>query len=201
MNKFRGRPRGGSDAKDRILSAGRMLFLEHGYVATTMRAVAAAADVDAALISYHFGSKQGLFGAAMALAISPGQVIAQALEGDPEQVPRRIVQAVLTTWDDPELGGPLTLLLQQVQRDPVSMRTFREYVERELVGRLAQYIGGPDATERAATALTITLGLIMSRYVLELGPTAEMDADRIVRLLTPCLAPPFRRPGVPRTHG
>lgn len=201
MNKSRGRPRGGSDAKDRILSAAQTLFLQHGYNATTMRAVAAAADVDPALISYHFGSKQGLFAGAMALGISPGQVIARLLEGDPEQMPQQIIRSVLTIWDDPELGGSLALLVTQAQRDPALLRTFREYVERELTARLAEHLGGTDATERAGAVLTVTLGLIFSRYVLGLNPTAAMDSERIVQLLAPSLAAVLCQTGSARTGG
>ncbi|PBD02339.1 TetR family transcriptional regulator [Streptomyces sp. Ag82_O1-15] len=201
MNKSRGRPRGGSDAKDRILSAAQTLFLQHGYNATTMRAVAAAADVDPALISYHFGSKQGLFAGAMALGISPGQVIARVLEGDPEQVPQQIIRSILTIWDDPELGGSLALLVTQAQRDPALLRTFREYVERELTARLAEHIGGADATERAGAVLTVTLGLIFSRHVLGLNPTAAMDSERIVQLLAPSLAAVLSQTGSARTGG
>ncbi|MFD9285377.1 TetR family transcriptional regulator [Streptomyces mirabilis] len=201
MNKSRGRPRGGSDAKDRILSAAQKSFLQHGYNATTMRAVAAAADVDPALISYHFGSKQGLFAGAMALGISPGQVIARVIEGDPEQMPQQIIRSILTIWDDPELGGSLALLVMQAQRDPALLRTFREYVERELTARLAEHIGGTDATERAGAVLTVTLGLIFSRYVLGLNPTAAMDSERIVQFLAPSLAAVLRQTGSARTGG
>ncbi|MET7781186.1 TetR family transcriptional regulator [Streptomyces sp. NPDC005388] len=201
MNKSRGRPRGGSDAKDRILSAAQTSFLQHGYNATTMRAVAAAADVDPALISYHFGSKQGLFAGAMALGISPGQVIARVLEGDPEQMPQQLIRSILTIWDDPELGGSLALLVTQAQRDPALLRTFREYVERELTARLAERIGGTDATERAGAVLTVTLGLIFSRYVLGLNPTAAMDSERIVQLLAPSLAAVLWQTGSTRMGG
>lgn len=201
MNKSRGRPRGGSDAKDRILSAARTLFLQHGYNATTMRAVAAAADVDPALISYHFGSKQGLFGGAMALGISPGQVMARVLDGDPKQMPQQVIRSILTIWDDPELGGSLALLVTQAQRDPALLRTFREYVEQELTARLAEHIGGTDATERAGAVLTVTLGLIFSRYVLGLNPTAAMDSERIVQLLAPSLAAVLRPTGSAGTGG
>ncbi|MFF3742391.1 TetR family transcriptional regulator [Streptomyces sp. NPDC002566] len=195
MNKSRGRPRGGSDAKERILAAAKTAFMRHGYNATTMRAVASAAGVDPALISYHFGSKQGLFGGAMALGISPGQVMARVLEGDPGQMSERIIRAVLAVWDDPELGGPLTLLVTQAQRDPALMRAFREYVERELTARLAEHIGGTNAAERAGAVLTTTLGLISSRYVLRLNPMAAMDSERIIGLLAPglgALLPPAR---------
>jgi AcrR family transcriptional regulator len=67
MNKNRGRPPGRPATKARIARVARGLFIERGYQGTTLRAVAAEARVDVALIGYHFGSKQGLFGESMNL--------------------------------------------------------------------------------------------------------------------------------------
>ncbi|MFD5424687.1 TetR family transcriptional regulator [Streptomyces sp. NPDC127084] len=201
MNKSRGRPPGRSDTRARILAAARESFLRHGYNATTMRAVAESVDVDPALISYYYGTKQGLFGSAMSLGIAPGQVIDRVLRSEPERLPQAILQAVLTVWDNPDIGRPLTLLVTQAQRDPALQRTFGEYVQRELIGRLAAHIGGRDATERASGMLTVTLGMIMSRYVLKLHPLASMEPQRVQQLLTPSLTAALHQPGTPRTRG
>ncbi|MFF0143232.1 TetR family transcriptional regulator [Streptomyces sp. NPDC005227] len=187
MKKTRGRPRGESDAKERILTEARASFLQRGYRGTTMRMVAAAADVDLALISYHFGSKQGLFAAAMALGIAPGQVVAQVLDGAPAQLPQGLLRAVLKVWDDPETGGPLVLLVTRAEQDVALRRALQEYVERELTGRLAAHIGGRDCVDRAGSALGLTLGVIFSRYVLRIDPIATMDPERLVELLAPGL--------------
>jgi AcrR family transcriptional regulator len=48
------------DAKTRILDAAERLFMENGYAATSVRMITGAAGVPVALVSYHFGSKQGL---------------------------------------------------------------------------------------------------------------------------------------------
>ncbi|MEU9136889.1 TetR family transcriptional regulator [Streptomyces sp. NPDC048404] len=201
MNKPRGRPRGDSGAKERILFEARASFLQRGYRATTMRVVAAAADVDLALISYHFGSKQGLFGAATALGITPGQVVAQVLECAPDRLPQELLRAVLRVWDDPEAGGPLTLLVTQAEQDLALRRALQEYVERELTGRLAAHIGGRDSTERAGSALTMILGVIFSRYVFKINPIAAMDPEQLVHLLAPGLAAILHRAGPIRRHG
>jgi AcrR family transcriptional regulator len=37
------------------------VFAEHGYEGATARAIAARADVDAAMVNHWFGSKEGLF--------------------------------------------------------------------------------------------------------------------------------------------
>ena len=55
--------------RDAILTAARESFLALGYEGTTIRAVARTAGVDPALVSYYFGSKGDLFGAAVNLRV------------------------------------------------------------------------------------------------------------------------------------
>jgi AcrR family transcriptional regulator len=49
--------------RDRILDVAEQLFAEHGYDGVTLRRIAAGAEVDVALASYHFGKKMDLFNA------------------------------------------------------------------------------------------------------------------------------------------
>jgi AcrR family transcriptional regulator len=51
--------------EERILAAARQIFAERGYDRTTIRAVAAAAGVDAGLVMHYFGSKSLLFARAV----------------------------------------------------------------------------------------------------------------------------------------
>ena len=51
--------------RDRILDAAEKLFAERGYHGVSLRDVTGAADVDVALVSYHFGNKQGLLDAVL----------------------------------------------------------------------------------------------------------------------------------------
>ena len=87
MNKpagaARGRRPGRPETRAEVLEVARRRFLADGYQAVTLRSVAAEAGVDAALISYYFGSKKGLFGAAMALSANPPEAVLEALAGDP----------------------------------------------------------------------------------------------------------------------
>ena len=46
---------------ERILDAAEALFADHGFDATSLRAITHAADVNLAAVHYHFGSKVGLF--------------------------------------------------------------------------------------------------------------------------------------------
>jgi len=49
-----------SDTRQRILDAAETLFVEHGFEATTLRMITAAAEANLAAVNYHFGSKDGL---------------------------------------------------------------------------------------------------------------------------------------------
>ena len=62
-----GRRPGESGTRDAILAAARLAFGRQGYGATSVRAVARAAGVDPSLVLHFFGSKDGLFEAALQL--------------------------------------------------------------------------------------------------------------------------------------
>src|SRR3954449_9111236 len=145
MNKARGRgrPRGTSTTtKADILAAARRLFFEHGYDGVTLRAVASDAGVDVALISYYFGSKKGLFGAAMALGANPALLLAEELRGPLNSLPERIIRTVLRVWDDPVSGPTLRAFLDGIVRDPQVARIFGEMMEHEMIPAVAERVGG-----------------------------------------------------------
>ncbi len=70
-----GRRPGKSETRAQILDSARRAFSQNGFRRTTVRSIAAAADVDPAMIHHHFGSKEQLFAAAIALPIDPVQVL------------------------------------------------------------------------------------------------------------------------------
>ncbi|MFD0900962.1 TetR/AcrR family transcriptional regulator [Actinomadura sediminis] len=199
MNKSRGRRRGSPDTREEILAVARRRFLADGYARVTMRSIAAEAGVDAALISYFFGSKKGLFGAVLGLLANPPEVLAGALPGDPAGLPERILRAQLAAWDDP-VGGPrLALMVRAALQEPDLSRLLRDVVWHEMIERVAATVGGPDASGRAAAFGTQLAGVVFARYLLAIEPIASMPADEFVARQVPAmraaLFPPRRRPG------
>jgi AcrR family transcriptional regulator len=189
MNKSRGpgRPRGDSDARGQILEAGRRQFLALGYRGASLRSIAAEAGVDSALISYYFGSKRGLFAAIMRLNVSPADMVRQSLPGDQAQLPERILANVLTAWDDPVVGAPLVTLYRSAGSDPDATRLVRELFEHEVLGVIAEHLGGREAGARAGIAGSQISGLIFMRYVLRAEPMATMPVQELVRHAAPAL--------------
>jgi AcrR family transcriptional regulator len=190
MNKpagRRGRRVGAPDTRQVVLEVARRRFLAEGYQAVTLRSIAVEAGIDVALISYFFGSKKGLFGAAMALTANPAEIFSRALDGEVAGLPERVLRLLLETWDSPVTGMPLKAMLANALTDEAVGLLVRQALQRELVDKLAERLGGVDA-QRRAVAFTVQLaGVIFARFVLRLEPVASMPADELVRTLTPTL--------------
>ncbi|WP_433890898.1 TetR family transcriptional regulator [Streptomyces sp. CA-111067] len=205
MNKGRGRGRpakgaDGTDATDTrgaILKVARARFLSDGYERVTMRSLAAEAGVDAALISYRFGSKRGLFAACMELSTNPADLLAEALSGPAEGLPERMIANIIRVWDDPEAGAALRALAEAAVSEPDVSRLFREMAEREMIGRIADRLSGPDAPKRAALAASQLIGLVFIRYVLRLEPLASMPPDELTTRTAPSLRTALTTPRPP----
>ncbi len=191
----RGRPRRGrppgqaSDARERIRDAARHRFMAEGYQDVTMRAVAADAGVDVALVSYYFESKHGLFAAALALPVNPLERIGPALAVADDEVADSLLRTFLSVWDDPETGTPLRAVAAAAVADANLARLVREMVTRELLPVIGARIGSP---QRAGAIVTTMAGLIFTRYLLRLEPIASLPPDGVVALLGPVLTAAVR---------
>src|SRR5438876_1711207 len=85
-----GRRVGSGDTRGAILLAARALFAEKGLSATSVRGVAARAGVDPSLVLHFFGSKSGLFDAALEPPVELDEVRA-LLEGPRATLGKRAV--------------------------------------------------------------------------------------------------------------
>jgi AcrR family transcriptional regulator len=184
----RGRRPGNAQTRDAILEAARRSFARHGYDGTTMRGVARAAGVDAALPSYWFGSKDELFAAAIELPVSPAQALAGHLAASPDRhdLAEWILRRLLTIWDTAG-GGPLAALLRSSSSQEGLLRAF---IERELLPLLRRAVVARDEADaelRATAIVSQLLGLILLRYVLAIEPLASAGHDEVVALVGPSL--------------
>ena len=102
VRRRRGRPRKGeSNARERILAAATDEFGEHGYDASTTRAIATRAGVDPALLHHHFGTKADLFAASIGAPLRPDLAVPEILTGPRERTGERLVAYLerRTPWD------------------------------------------------------------------------------------------------------
>lgn len=182
-----GRRRGKPATREEILGAARRRFMDAGYAQVTLRAIADDAGVDPALINYFFGSKRGLFGATMALTVNPADSLTELLTAAPDDLAKRILERLVSIWDDPASGNPLLALVRSAPTEPRAAELLREFVEQELIAPLSEHLHGSDARVRAGAVASQLLGLIYARCVLRLEPLASAEPASIVATLEPTL--------------
>ncbi|MGH3007565.1 MAG: TetR family transcriptional regulator [Gaiellaceae bacterium] len=194
-SKRSGRRPGASGTREAIARAARRLFAERGYDRTTLRAIAADAAVDPALVVHFFGSKQELFLSVVELPFEPAEVLPEILAGDRDAVGRRFARFVVGVLEDPEARSRMTGIVRAAASEPAAARIMRELLTSRVLGPLAASLGADDAPLRATLAGSQVVGLVMARHVVGVEPLASLEPDALVDAVGPTfqryLAEPF----------
>ena len=152
-----GRRPGAGGTREKILAAARSHFSEVGYEGGTVRGIAAAAGVDPALVLHYFGSKEGVFRAAMDFPIDPAEFIPVLLAPGLDGLGERLTRFFLDTWDSPA-GQPLLGLIRSVVGSESAAGLMREFISREVLGRLAKALEVDQPKLRASLAASSLIG-------------------------------------------
>jgi AcrR family transcriptional regulator len=185
--KRTGRRPGPTRTRGAILAAARAAFAARGYDAVSVRSVARSAGVDPALVHRFFGSKEELFVAALELPVAPSALVAAILADGPDGVGERLVRTLLTLWDAPGGFAPFLALVRGAVDNEAAATMLREFLSREVLGRIAA-VAAPDRPEfRASLAGSQVVGLAMARYIVRVPPLADADRDAIVAAVGPTI--------------
>jgi AcrR family transcriptional regulator len=182
----RGRRPGSPDTRAAILDAARELFTAGGISGTSVRAVAAKAGVDPALVHHYFGTKDDLFVAALALPVDPREVLSAVVAQGADGAAERMLRVFLSVWDDPELQLPL-LGLARTLVDPSGKELLRDGFLTVVIGPLGVALGIDEPERRMPLVASQVMGLILMRYLLEVEPLASMPADELVGIYAPTI--------------
>ncbi len=204
--------------KDRLLDTAEALFMEHGFEATSLRSITAAAGVNLAAVNYHFGSKEELFETVLTRRLDPMNQerldLLTALES--EAAPRavaceRILSAMfipaLRLARDPERGGKNFLrLLGRAYADPAPfIRTFLSEQYAVMINRFKAAFGRalPEMPKKELSwrlhfimgALSYTLaGTDALKLIAELTPAETGNDEMLLRRLAPFLLAGLQSP-------
>lgn len=191
-----GRRPGPTDTRSDVLAAARRLFAEKGYDGTTIRAIARAAGVDPALVHHFYGTKEGVFVAAMELPFDPGTALGRILEGGVDGIGERFARFFLSIWRNPESRAPFLGLIRAAMTQEQAATMLREFVSTALVGRAAAELGVPRlGAELAASHL---VGMALLRYVIRVEPLASADEETVIALVAPTIQRYFTTNGASR---
>lgn len=185
--RTRGRRVGGAGARAEILTGALAEFAERGYDAASLRGIARRAGVDPALVRYYFpGGKAELFAVALAdRGVDPVAVASELVAGGVDGLAQRLVETVVGVWDAP--GGREQFRAVFGAAASGSSATLREFLGREIFGRVAAQLSGADVETRVGLFASHMLGILVARYVLELEPIASMTPADLARHAAPTL--------------
>ena len=179
-----GRSRDAAASKDALLQAARALFGEQGFEGTTIREIGERAGVDGALIARYFGSKGGLYIAA---------VVAEDAEGAPSEYEglEQMADVVVTRADE---RGPGTIFQAIVRSDtsPEIRAAALDRVAQRWVGPLVSSLTakGVDRPQlRAQVAASALVGISVGRSLGWFDEIRSVPRDELVALIVDALGP------------
>jgi AcrR family transcriptional regulator len=187
-----GRRAGDSGTREAILQAAREQFAERGYEGATIRAIAAAAAVDPALVHHFYGTKERLFAAAMQLPFVPSEAITAALADRPTEQPAgaHLVRSALALWDSPGVREAFVGILRSALTSDQASAMLREFVSQAILAPVSSLAAGTDPEQapfRASLVGSHMLGLALARYVLQFPPLAAADAEALAAAIGPTI--------------
>jgi AcrR family transcriptional regulator len=169
-------PRRSDATRAAILAAAREQFAAGGYQAATIRAIAAAAGSDPALVMRYYGNKEQLFAAAAEFDLRLPDLDALPRGG----VGEALVAHFVDRWEGDDT---LMALLRTAVTHEVAAKRMQAIFATQVAPQLARIVGGPRAAAAARAGLVSSqiLGLALCRYVLKLPPVVALKRAEIVR--------------------
>ncbi|MHC1559470.1 TetR/AcrR family transcriptional regulator [Actinomycetospora sp. C-140] len=176
----RGRRPGESGTRSAILEAARVRFASEGFRSATVRAIAGDAGVDPALVMHYFGTKQGLFVAAMEFPLDPAQVVPRLVAPGIDGLGERLVRFLLTIIDELGDANPMLGLVRSAVAHLDAARMMREFLGEAILDRVAAAIDADRPRLRADLCASQIVGVLMARQILELPELAAADRETLV---------------------
>lgn len=168
------------ETKAVILAAARERFGKSGFQAATIRAIAADAGVDPAMVMRYYGSKDKLFAAAAEFDLRFPEFAAT----DRTQLGRSVVRHFLERWEGDEA---LVILLRSSATNGEAAQRMQEIFGSQLQPLVATLAPAGESGVRAGLIATQILGMALCRFVLRIPPVVQMSRDEVVDWLGPTI--------------
>ena len=209
-----------ADTKTRILDAAEQLFMEHGFEATSLRSLTAAASVNLAAVNYHFGSKEELFQAVLTRRLDPmNQERIELLEriereaaGKPMSCEKilfaMLIPALRLARDEQRGGKNFLRLVGRAYADPAPfIRHFLSEQYAEMIGKYKEafHKALPQLSRQELTwrlhfvmgALSYTLaGTDLLKLFQQVAPNERDNDELVLQKLAPFLVAGLKAPAL-----
>lgn len=176
-----GMRRSAAETKAGILAAARERFAAEGYDRATIRAIAADAGIDPAMVMRYFGNKERLFAAASEFDLR----LPDVRDLPRGEIAAALVRHFLNRW---ESGESLRILLRTGVTNESAAERLRSIFAAQLVPAVAALSPDPErAPTRAGLVSAHLLGIALCRYVLKFPPLTAMSREEVVAAIAPAV--------------
>jgi AcrR family transcriptional regulator len=166
-----------------VLAAARRLFASKGYAQTSIRAIAAEADVNPALVVTYFGGKEALFMEVVGRFTISQEALRSGLDG----MGARLARMYVDRWENMAADDPWPALARSAVSHEPSARLLRSALE-EQYAPMRQVLGDSgEGRARMAMLQCLIGGMIMERYILALEPARSLPATAFEAALASAL--------------
>ncbi|MFJ8017004.1 TetR family transcriptional regulator [Streptomyces sp. NPDC096339] len=176
--------------KAEILRAARERFATQGYERTTIRAIAADAEIDPSMVMRYFGSKEQLFGASLAIDLRLPELGAVPAG----ELPAALVRHFVERWEGDPADDALLVLLRSAVTNEQAAARMREVFALQVAPALAAALGPERAARAAGLVAAQLLGLALTRYLLKLPGVTSLPPEAVITGLAPALAATLSAP-------
>ncbi len=183
----RGRRPAGSGTREAILEAARSQFGELGYRRTTLRSVAATADVDPRLVLHYFGSKRRLFIESVRLPVDPDWLAERVFAPGEQDVGWLAADALVSVLEEPDSRQAVIGLLRAAASEREAAQLIREVLTERVLLPITARLSGDQPRLRASLCASQLVGIAMARYVIGIEPLASMSPELLTGALAPVL--------------
>ncbi|MGE7435164.1 MULTISPECIES: TetR/AcrR family transcriptional regulator [Kitasatospora] len=159
-----------------ILDAARACFAERGYARATIRDIARRAGVTHGLVMRHFSSKEQLFIASMPGPRDLGEVI----PGETATLPERLASAFVERMESAEGNDPLIALIRGAASNEDAASALYQAMRERSMSVYRSVLDCEDVDARVDLLSAHLVGVAFNRYILGIGPLAEMPPDQLV---------------------
>jgi AcrR family transcriptional regulator len=166
-----------------ILAAAREQFARNSYDRASIRAIAAQAEIDPAMVMRYFTNKETLFATAVDIDLALPDLTSVASRKYGET----LVRHFLGLWEGEAKHEALPILLRSAVTHEAAASRLREIFVNQVRQRLAAVIPEAEADRRASLVSSQLMGMALARYLLRLPGIADADPDGLVVDIAPTL--------------
>lgn len=161
--------------KEKILRAAQTAFSQIGYARAGIREIAAIADVSSTLLLRYYGSKAGLFEAALTDTMRLEPVL---------EVPREKIGATLAArFLDTDLNIMPPSMIALSAGDEEAREIAGKVVREHVIKPLAHWLGPPDASARAIEMTMLSISFVLFTRQIPLAHPRKSAEKRLARRL------------------